>query len=167
MMSTNHSFRLDFTPTKIFLYMPHNIQTRLLFMDGRKFPPDDELELYFKGTSIARWEGDVLVIESRGFNSKSYLTGTGVPHSESLRIVERVRMIRPDELRWEITLTDPGVLERPWSTTKRYLRVRSGQEEPEFVCSLARFNGVYPVGTPEKRGAVKFERAGDVPEGGE
>jgi hypothetical protein len=67
------------------------------------------------GHSVGRWEGDTLVVESFGFNDRSWLDHDGHPHSEALRMIERYR--RPDfgQMEIEITLNDPQVYARPWT----------------------------------------------------
>lgn len=61
---------------------------RQIYMDGRK-PPADPDPLWL-GYSVGRWDGDTLVVDTVGFNDKSWLDAFGHPHSESLRLVQRV-----------------------------------------------------------------------------
>ena len=88
---------------------------RQIFTDGRKLPVDPQPSWF--GYSVAHWEMNTLVVESTGFNDKTYLDGEGLPHSEDLRIVERYG--RPDfgHLVVEFTFTDPKYYQRPWSAT--------------------------------------------------
>jgi hypothetical protein len=88
---------------------------RQIFTDGRKLPVDPQPTWF--GYSVAHWEKNTLVVESSGFNDKTYLDGEGLPHSEDLRITERYR--RPDfgHLVIEFTFTDPKYYERPWTAT--------------------------------------------------
>jgi hypothetical protein len=88
---------------------------RQIFMDGRKLPVDPQPSWF--GYSVAHWEKDTLVVESSGFNDKTYLDGDGLPHSEDLRVTERYR--RPDfgHLTIEFTFTDPKYYTRPWTAT--------------------------------------------------
>ena len=88
---------------------------RQIFTDGRKLPVDPQPSWF--GYSVAHWEANTLVVESTGFNDKTYLDGEGLPHSEALRITERYR--RPDfgHLVVDFTFTDPKYYERPWTAT--------------------------------------------------
>jgi hypothetical protein len=88
---------------------------RQIFTDGRKLPVDPQPSWF--GYSVGHWEKDTFVVESSGFNDKTYLDGEGLPHSEDLRITERYR--RPDfgHLVVEFTFTDPKYYERPWTAT--------------------------------------------------
>ena len=60
---------------------------RQIFLDGRAHPKDPQPS--WLGYSIGRWEGDVLVVETIGFNDKTWLDGLGHPHSEEMRLTER------------------------------------------------------------------------------
>jgi hypothetical protein len=88
---------------------------RQIFLDGRKLPVDPQPSWF--GYSVAHWENNTLLVDSTGFNDKTYLDGEGLPHSEDLRITERYR--RPDfgHLVVEFAFTDPKYYARPWSAT--------------------------------------------------
>ncbi len=84
---------------------------RQIYIDGR------ELEANpfpgWMGYSVAHWEGDTLIVESNGFNDKTWLHRDGLPHTDSLRITERYR--RPDfgHIELEVTYEDPGTFTEP------------------------------------------------------
>ena len=84
---------------------------RQVFMDGRKLPVDPSPT--WQGYSVGRWEGDTLVVDTIGFNDRSWLDVRGTPHSEEMRVEERFR--RPDygHLELGITITDPKTFTRP------------------------------------------------------
>ena len=88
---------------------------RQIFTDGRKLPVDPQPTWF--GYSVAHWDKNTLVVESAGFNDKTYIDGEGLPHSEDLRITERYR--RPDfgHLSIEFTFTDAKNYSQPWSAT--------------------------------------------------
>jgi hypothetical protein len=81
-----------------------------VFLDGREHPGD--LEPTWRGHSIGKWDGDTLVIDTVGFNDKSWLFFV-VPHTEMLHVTQRVR--RPDlgHLEIETTYQDPGTFKTP------------------------------------------------------
>ena len=66
------------------------------------------------GNSIARWDGDTLVVDIIGFNDKTWLAGTGTFHSDALHIVERYTRVSKDRIDYEVTMEDPNVLTKPW-----------------------------------------------------
>ena len=88
---------------------------REIFMDGRELE-ENPLPTWM-GYSVGRWEGDTLVVESNGYNDKTWLNSRGVSHTGQLRMTERFR--RPDFGRMEIEVTyeDPGAFESPLNAT--------------------------------------------------
>jgi hypothetical protein len=85
---------------------------RQIFMDGRRLETDPNPS--WMGYSVGRWEGDTLVVESAGFNDRTWLAGN-YPHTESLRMTERYRRTDFGRLEIEATLQDPGAYSRPWT----------------------------------------------------
>ena len=87
--------RIVQTPTLITI-LYEDLTYRLIFMDGRTLEPDPERT--WMGYSVGRWEGDTLVVDSFGFNDRTWLDARGLPHTEALRLTERYRRVnrRPD-----------------------------------------------------------------------
>ena len=104
-------------------------QTRRVVMN-QPLPRWDEVDPTFYGTSVARWEGDTLVIETTGI--KEYVRFRWAPHSEAMKITERLTLLAPDILRNEITVEDE-YLERPWTYSYTYRRM-PGYRLLEYVC---------------------------------
>jgi hypothetical protein len=113
-----------------------NSNYRILWMDGRghkgQVGGDDDNPLYY-GRAVAQWEGDTLVVDTRGFNEDFWFTNGGLPHTEQLRLVERFTRSDFDTLRYEVTIEDPGAYTRNWSTgwTMRWV---ADQELPKHFC---------------------------------
>jgi hypothetical protein len=106
-------------------------EVRRVFMDQPQLPID-EVPPGFYGHSVGRWEGDTLVIDTVGI--KESLTGyQNIPHSDRMRITERLRLVAPDVLHDQITIDDPVVLERPVVYTLAYRKL-PGYKMVEFVC---------------------------------
>jgi hypothetical protein len=84
------------------------------------------------GDSIGRWEGEALVVETANFNDKTWIDRRGVPHSEQLKVVERIRVDDDGVLLIDITIDDPIAFTAPWSGQRRYGRVDWDIEE--FMC---------------------------------
>ena len=76
------------------------------------------------GESVGHYEGDTLVIDTIGLNSKTFVDYYRTPHTEKLHVVERWRMAN-DRQAMEVTFTvdDPDTFNEPWSATRRYRRV--------------------------------------------
>ena len=88
---------------------------RLIFMDGRKLEADPERT--WMGYSVGRWEGDTLVVDSFGFNDRTWLDARGLPHTEGLRTTERYRRPNLGQTQVELTVTDPAAFAKPWTVT--------------------------------------------------
>ena len=84
---------------------------RQVFMDGRKLPVDPSPA--WQGYSVGRWEGDTLVVDTIGFNDRSWLDVRGTPHSEEMRVEERFRRRDYGHLDLTTTITDPKTFTRP------------------------------------------------------
>jgi hypothetical protein len=105
---------------------------RMIFMDGRPLPQDPNPT--WMGYSVGQWDGDTLVIESAGFNDRTWLDADGHPHTEALRVTERLR--RPDfgYLELERTLVDPKALAQPWVIPMKF-EFDADTEMLEYVCA--------------------------------
>ena len=86
---------------------------RQIYMDGRALPADPNPT--WLGYSVGRWERDTLVVESAGFNDRTWLDRAGHPHSEKLRVTERFRRVDFGHVQYEITFDDPETLTKPLS----------------------------------------------------
>lgn len=118
------------TPGKVTIVIEAYTQVRHIYTDGRPLPEDPDLK--FHGTSIGRWEGIVLVVDTIGFSPLTELAAN-VPHSDKMRIRERFSLTGPDTMSIETTVTDPEVLTAPYTTTRTLQRHRSWTIA-EYVC---------------------------------
>jgi hypothetical protein len=89
---------------------------RQIFLDGRPLPVDPQPS--WRGYSVGKWEGQVLVVETRGFNDRGWLDAFGHPHSDALRVVERFRRRDFGHLDIQITIDDPKAYRRPLTYTQ-------------------------------------------------
>ena len=118
------------TPGKVTIVIEAYQQVRHIYTDGRSLPADPDAR--FHGTSIGRWEGDTLVVETVGFSPLTDLA-RNIPHSGRMRILERFRLAEPDTMTIETTITDPGVLTAPF-TSSRTLRRHRDWTIAEYIC---------------------------------
>lgn len=111
---------------------------RQIFTDGRALEPDP-LPIWM-GYSVGRWEGDTLVVESNGYNDRTWLHPEGLGHTERLRVTERYR--RPDfgHMQVEVTYEDPGAFESPLRAVVA-LEYAADDEMLELVCNEASEGG--------------------------
>jgi hypothetical protein len=114
-----------------------------IYLDGRVHPKDPMPAWY--GHNVGHWEGDTLVVDRIGFNEQSWLDQESHPHSEKLHVVERYT--RPDlgHLETEITVEDPAVLAKPY-TTKRVSDLAPTEDIYEFICPENNRDVVHLVG---------------------
>ena len=106
--------------------------TRQIYTDGRKLPEDPEPLWY--GYSVGRWEGDTLVVETSGFNDKSWLDSMGHPHSEAMRVTERYRRRDVGHLDVDITIDDPKMYTRPFTIKVTHL-LQPDTDILEYFCA--------------------------------
>jgi hypothetical protein len=95
--------------------------------------PSDLGEGTWLGDSSARWDGDTLVVDTVGFNDRTWLNDQGAQHSDALHLVERIRPILSGKyLEYKVTADDPKALARPYTYTRYYEKVKS--EIKEDIC---------------------------------
>jgi hypothetical protein len=114
-------------------YMQNNDQLMVLWeqdnffhavpTNGKPLPKNADLEPTWMGTSAGRWDGDTLVIDTGGFNAKTWVDTAEHVFSEDLRVVERMSYIDKDHIRYEITMTDPKYWTKPIKNTRIFTRM--------------------------------------------
>ena len=105
-------------------------QVRRILLDRPQKSVDD-VEPGFFGHSVGRWEGDTLVVDTIGI--KDSVRFQNAPHSNQMRIRERLHLVTPTILWDEITIEDPVTLEKPWQVTYAYRRMPD-YTLLEYVC---------------------------------
>jgi hypothetical protein len=91
------------------------------------------LDIYAMGSALGKWDGQVLVIDSKQFNDRTLLDDA-TPHSESLHVLERIRLVDRNALEDVVTVTDPEIFTAPWTTVLRFRRLPSNSPLSEDVC---------------------------------
>lgn len=119
------------TPTLIVILNP-DLTYRQIFMDGRKLEASPNPS--WMGYSVGYWDGDTLVVESAGYNDRTWLDHDGHPHTEALHMTERYRRRNLGNLDIEVTLSDPGAYAHPWTVTAR-AELAADTEMLEWVCN--------------------------------
>ena len=141
-LTSPYGFKLIQTPfVTVHLYEEFT-KYRQIHTDGRKLPDDPDLE--FHGTSVGRWEGDTLVVETIGFSPLTEII-RGVPHGGSMRIVERFRLTDPDTMTIQTTVTDQAALASPY-VTNNTLRRHRDWTIAEYICEENNRNSVDTAG---------------------
>ena len=113
-----------------------NRNWRLIYTDGREqkgqVEGDADNPLYF-GRAVGRWEGEALVVDTKGFNERFWFANGGLPHTQQLHLVERFSRPDFDTLRYDVTIDDPGAYTRTWSAGWTLSWV-PGEDMPEYFC---------------------------------
>jgi len=115
-----------------FVHEVHHMP-RMVYLD-LTLPKLEDMDPNWMGQSAGHWEGDTLVVESQGFNDLTTLDAAGLPHSEQMRVLERIRKLDADTLEDVLTVDDPKTYARPWSTRVTYKR-QPGLRLKEYVCT--------------------------------
>lgn len=106
---------------------------REIYMDGRPHPQDDALNPTYLGHSVGRWDGDTLIVDSAGYNDKTWLSRYGQAHTEALRVREQYRRTNFGRLHVEVTFTDPKAYAKPWGFVED-LALEADTEMLESIC---------------------------------
>ena len=121
-------------PGQVTIIHELNHQIRVVAMD-KPMPSAREQTIFpfYNGHSIGHFEGDALVIQTGGFNEKTFLDATGAPHSDDMTTMERIRRISPTELEDVITIHDPQYYTRDWQARFVY-KLRNDVRLEDYVC---------------------------------
>jgi len=122
--------RIIQTPTLIAI-LNEDLTSRVIFMDGRELEANPAPS--WMGYSVGHWEGDVLIVDSNGYNDKTWLSRYGQSHTEALRVRERWRRADFGHLQVEVTFTDPGAYAKPWGFTAN-MALAADTEMLESIC---------------------------------
>jgi hypothetical protein len=124
-------FKIVQTPKLVLLvYEAFNLW-RQVHLDGRQLIDDPNPT--WLGWSTGRWDGDTLVVETRGLNGKAWMDTSGTPGSDAMRVTERFHRTSFGKMDLEITIDDPKSFTRPW-TAKESLHIVPNTELMEFIC---------------------------------
>ncbi len=105
---------------------------RIIPINDKLEHPNDLVPTWM-GDSVARWDGNTLVVDVTGFNDKTWLGGMGTFHSEQMHVVERYTLNSDDTITYTATVTDPKVLTKPW-VTGALLRRPPNTRVEEYEC---------------------------------
>jgi len=123
------------TPTDVvFLYNQKN--TWRYIPIGRPHDPINSRDQSYMGDSVAKWEGDTLVVDVTGFNDETWLEWPGYFHTNKMHVIERLHR-EGNLLHYQVTVEDPDVLMQPWVMDERVMRLNTAPmvqvEDPPCV----------------------------------
>jgi hypothetical protein len=135
--SVGQGFKRILQTPEMIVILQEDLTYRQIHMDGRALETDPEPS--WMGYSVGHWEGDTLVVESNGYNERSWLIG-GYPHTEALRVTERFRRTDFSHLEIAVTFDDPKAYKKAWSLPVS-ARLAPDTELMEAVCNERPDNG--------------------------
>ena len=142
MYTYNYGFEFAMLPDKVVQFLELEHTWRTIWTDGRELPEEAPV-LNWLGWNVAHWEGDTFVIESNGYDERSWIDrtategdipGGGLPHSDQMRVIERYTRTTYGTLEAELTIIDPLVYTEPWVTETATIRLVPETELWESMC---------------------------------
>jgi hypothetical protein len=124
---------------------------RIIYLTD-KHPNPEEIDPSYNGDSIGRWQGDTLVVDSVGFNDKTTIDKYGIPHTDALHVIERIRRTDENTLEDLMTIEDPKTFTASWQYRAVYKRAAAGTRIAEYMCEENNRN------QPDEQGEVTFKR---------
>jgi hypothetical protein len=113
-------------PGRMLQVYEHNRVYREIWTDGSPLPEDPDPR--WLGWSVGKWEGDTFVVNSIGFDDRTWLDHFGNPHSDEMKLEERYRRVAKGALEVTMTIDDPKTYTKPWVSSKMILRL----QPPDF-----------------------------------
>ncbi len=145
-------FEIFQVPGRLVFHYEEYSTFREIWTDGREVPKDPDTS--WNGYSVGHWEGDTLVVDTVGFNGKTWVDNAGHAITESTHLIERFHRIDRDHMAIDFTFDDPKALTQPF-TYKRTYTLHPDWEISEYFCTQADkedfFNKVMqPAGAGQK-----------------
>ena len=134
-LATPYPFEIiNAPPGQVTIVHELNHEVRAIAMN-KPLPSDKELIPfpYYNGHSVGHFEGDTLVIETAGFNDKTFIDATGAPHTDEMRTLEHIRNIGTNQIEDVITIEDPQYYTRDWQARFVY-NLRNDVRLQDYVC---------------------------------
>jgi hypothetical protein len=132
--ATAYPFQILSVPEQTTIMFEENRQVHVI----RHLPEHHDSEFWdpsYMGDSIAKWEGDTYVVDSRNFNEEVFLDDALVPHSDKLKVIQRIRRVNDGkQLEVLTTVTDPDIFTKPWSTRFVYDRRDDIDVKTDWIC---------------------------------
>jgi hypothetical protein len=126
-----YAFKVIQTPKEIVMLPESGDPPRQIYMDGRSLPVKPQPS--WSGYSVAKWQGDTLIVETTGFTEDSWLDAFGHPRSETMRITERYRRRDFGHMDLEVNIEDSKYYTHPFGF-KTHLDLVADSDVLEYIC---------------------------------
>jgi len=141
------------TPQQVTILAQHDNDVRRIYMN---LAHSANVKPSWYGESVGRYEGGALVIDTVGFNDKTFVDNFRTPHSEKLHLVERLRLVEDGKfIEAEVTIEDPAIFINPLHVTKRARRVEATLAE--WRCAAGEMNNAFANGADPLPVAAKAD----------
>jgi len=144
----NNNYRITQGPGYVAIQIEMLGGARVIPTDGR--PHVNQSIRQWMGHSVARWEGDTLVVDTTNFTDKVLYRGA----AENLHLVERFTRVGPGQIDYRVTVTDPTTFTKPWTIAIPY--VDTGEDMFEYACHEGNYGmeGILSGAREEERAAA-------------
>jgi len=130
--ATPNPFKIVQEPDLVVILYEAFGQFRQVYLDRRSLPKDANPT--WLGYSVGHWDGDSLVVETTGFNGKTWLDQAGHPTTDALKVTERFHRRDFGHLNIQVTIDDPKAYTKPWTVTEP-MQLVPDTDLIEFVCN--------------------------------
>jgi len=130
--AVNEPFEIVQVPGRVLMLFEADHMVRRIYTDGRK--PSEDAEPTYMGHATGTWERNTLVVETVGLNDLTWIDSIGHPHSDALRITERIRRVNHNTLEIKFLFTDPKAYLKPWGGTKLFELKPDWEISEELTC---------------------------------
>jgi hypothetical protein len=130
-----YPFKIVQTPALTVMLYEIFVNYRQIHTDGRALPTERHPSWF--GYSVGRWEQDTFVVETVGITERTWLDDSGYPHSNDMKITERIRRVDFGRMDIEFTFDDPKTYTKPWGV-KVAFELMPDTELLEYVCENER-----------------------------
>ena len=141
------------TPEAVYILHELGPYYRVVWLNS-KHPADPDPQ-WWGLTSGSYENGDTLIVDTVGFNDKTWLDQMGHPHTEQLHLIERYKRVDANTLELDMTIDDPGAYTKPWNSHRNFTISRTGFLRYQQICSVRENQQFFdnlgkPAATPGK-----------------
>jgi hypothetical protein len=154
-------FQIVQSPEVTMIGMEYVYDFRLIYTDGQKHPDDIYDYPEWMGHSIGRWEGDTLIVDTIGFNDRTWLDTPGLEHGGKLHSIERFQKTDPNTIKWTVTIEDPEFFTKPFTYAREFKRQDTRIMSYNCTDNEKDFAHMLPLigGSHRNKNAMKFPSA--------